>query len=224
VHRDSIWVAVLGPGHDAPTVDRIAHDEPSVRRLVAQFPNPRRLRACYEAGPTGYDLARLLDRLDVPCQVIAPTLIPTAPGDRIKTDSRDCRRLARLLRAGELVAVRVPTVAEEAVGDLCRARADLVADRSRARHRLSKFWLRHGQVWRGGATAWTVAHERWLLAQRFDDPALAATYGHHRAVLEVRDAQLEAIEADLASWYDKPPFADQVARLAQQHHGQREPD
>jgi transposase len=102
-----------------------------VRRLLARFPEPRRLRACYEAGPTGYELARLLARLQVGCQVIAPTLIPTAPGDRVKTDSRDCRRLARLHRAGELVAIRIPTVAEEAVRDLCRARADLLADRTR---------------------------------------------------------------------------------------------
>ncbi len=73
--------------------------------------------------------------------------------------------------------------------DLCRARADLVQDRTRARHRLSKFLLRHGRLWRGG-NAWTLTHERWLLAQRFEEPALAATYAHYRAVLDVRDAQL----------------------------------
>jgi transposase len=213
VHRDTISVAVLEPDREAPTVDRIAHDEPSVRRLVAQFPDRRSLRACYEAGPTGYELARLLHRMGVSCQVIAPALIPRAPGDRVKTDSRDCRRLARLHRAGELVAIGVPTVAEEAVRDLCRARTDLLADRTRARHRLSKFLLRHGRVFRAGS-AWTYAHERWLVTQRFDDPALTATYGHYRAVLTARDAQLEAIEADLASWYGRPPFADQVARLA----------
>ena len=213
VHRDTISVAVLGPGREAPTVDRIANDEPSVRRLVAQFPNRRGLRACYEAGPTGYELARLLDRLDVRCQVIAPALIPKAPGDKIKTDSRDCRRLVRLHRAGELTPIRVPTVAEEAVRDLCRARADMLADRSRARLGLGGFLLRHGRVWRGGST-WTFAHERWLLAQRFDDPALATTYAHYRATLTARDAALDAIEADLATWYDQPPFAAAVARLS----------
>jgi transposase len=212
VHRDTISVAVLSPGHEAPTVDRIANDEPSIRRLVAQFPNRRGLRACYEAGPTGYELARLLERLEVRCQVIAPTLIPKAPGDKVKTDRRDCRRLARLHRAGELVAIRVPTVAEEAVRDLCRARADMLADRSRARLRLGGFLLRHGRIWRGGST-WTLAHERWLLAQRFDDPALSTTYAHYRATLSARDAALDAIEADLATWYDRPPFADAVARL-----------
>jgi transposase len=104
-------------------------------------------------------------------------------------------------------------VAEEAVRDLCRARADLLQDRTRARHRLSKFLLRHGRVFRAGS-AWTYAHERWLVTQRFDDPALTATYHHYRATLDARDAQLEAIQADLATWYGRPPFADQVARLA----------
>jgi transposase len=111
------------------------------------------------------------------------------------------------------VAIRIPTVAEEAVRDLCRARADMVTDRTRARHRLGMFLLRHGRVWRGG-NAWTLTHERWLLAQRFQEPALAATYAHYRAVLDARDAQLQAIEADLAGWYDRAPFADAVHRLA----------
>jgi transposase len=111
------------------------------------------------------------------------------------------------------VAIRVPTVAEEAVRELCRARADMVEDRTRARHRLSKVLLRHGRPWRGG-NAWTLTHERWLLGQRFDQPALAATYGHDRAVLQGRDAQLEAIQADLAGWHDRAPFADAVGRLA----------
>jgi transposase len=132
---------------------------------------------------------------------------------RPETDKRDCRRLARLHRAGELVAVCIPTTTEEAVRDLCRTRADMVIDRTRARHRLGKFLLRHGRVWRGGVTAWTHAHERWLLGQTFDEPALAATYAHYRAVLQSRDAQLDAIEAELADWYDRPPFDWQVARL-----------
>jgi transposase len=213
VHKDTISVAILPPDRDGPDVERIAHDEASVRRLVGRLGDPRWLRACYEAGPTGFELARLLHSLHIRCEVIAPSLIPRAPGDRVKTDRRDCRRLARLHRAGELVAIRIPTPAEEAVRDLCRARADLVEDRTRARHRLSKFLLRHGRVWRGG-NAWTLTHERWLLTQRFAEPALAATYAHYRAVLDVRDAQLAAIEADLATWYDAAPFADAVHRLS----------
>ncbi len=213
VHKDTISVAILAPDRDGSEVERIPHDEPSVRRLVGRLGDPRWLRACYEAGPTGYELARLLAGMGVGCQVIAPSLIPKAPGDKVKTDRRDCRRLARLYRAGELVAIRIPSVQEEAVRDLCRARADLVQDRTRARHRLGKFLLRHGRPWRGG-NAWTLTHERWLLSQRFDEAALRATYGHYRAVLDARDAQLAAIEADLAIWQDIPPFADAVHHLA----------
>ena len=97
--------------------------------------------------------------------------------------------------------------------DLCRTRADMVADRMRARHRLSKLLLRHGRVWRDGK-AWTLAHERWLLTQHFAEQSLQTTYDHYRAVPASRDAQLEAIEADLAVWQDRAPFAEQVARLA----------
>jgi transposase len=171
------------------------------------------VRACSEAGPTGYELARLLRSLGVHCEVIAPSLIPTAPGDRIKTDKRDARRLVRLYRAGELTAIRVPTVAEEAVRDLCRARADMVIDQTRARHRLGTFLLRHGRVWRGGDN-WTHKHQAWIAAQRFDDPALQATFAHYRATLTAREAAVAAIEVDLAGWFTRPPFADAVARLA----------
>ena len=213
VHRDSISVAILGPGDEGPEVERIFHDEPSIHRLIARFPDRKHLRACYEAGPTGYELHRLLASLQVRCDVVAPSLIPKAPGDRVKTDKRDCRRLARLHRAGELVAIRIPTAWEEAVRDLCRARADLVDDRSRARRRLQSLLLRHGRVYRAGA-CWTGKHERWLGAQRFDDSQLQATFTHYRAVVATRDAEVTAIEADLAEAATTPPFADAVARLA----------
>ncbi len=212
VHKDSISVGILEPGHESAVVERIFHDECSVRRLIARFPDPRALRTCYEAGPTGYELHRLLSAMGVACQVIAPSLIPRTPGDRVKTDRRDARRLARLHRAGELVAIRVPTPQEEAIRDLCRARGDMVADRTRARHRLGKFLLRHGRVFRG-TRAWTMAHGRWVAAQSFSEPALQATFGHYRAVLESRDAQIFAIEADLVPWFTSERYGDQVARL-----------
>ncbi len=212
VHKDTISVAVLHPGDEVPATDKISHDETSVRRLIARSGDRGRLRVCYEAGPTGYELARLLSGMGVHCDVIAPSLIPTAPGDRVKTDKRDSRRLVRLSRAGELVAIRVPTPEEEAVRDLCRARADLVADRRRARQRLGSFLLRHARVYRAGS-AWTRAHAAWLAAQTFDQPALTATFDHYRAVLAARDAAVDAITADLAGWYDRAPFAEVVHRL-----------
>ena len=213
VHKSTISVATLGEGSSTPVVDTISSDDQAVRRLVARFPHPGRVWACYEAGPTGYELARVLRSAGMRCEVIAPSLIPARPGDRVKTDTRDARNLALLFRAGQLTSVRVPAVAEEAVRDLCRARADMVLDRTRARHRLGKFLLRHGRVWRDGDN-WTLKHEAWIRTQRFDDPALTATFGHYQATLTAREAAVAAIDADLASWFTRPPFADPVARLA----------
>jgi transposase len=213
VHKDSISVGVLNPGREIPDVERIFHDEESVRRLVGRFPEPRLLRACYEAGPTGYALARLLGSMGVACEVIAPSMIPKAPGDKVKTDTRDCRRLTRLYRAGELVAIRIPSPGEEAVRDLCRTRGDMVEDLTRARNRLTKFLLRHSRVWRDGSN-WTHKHEGWLAVQRFDEPAMQTTFEHYRAVVLSRDAQLAAVESDLTRYFTVEPFAAAVARLA----------
>ncbi len=110
VHRDTISVGVLAWDREEPTLDKNSSDEESVRRLIARFPDRTALRVCYEAGPTGYDLARLLHRWGVSCDVIAPSLVPRAAGDKVKTDKRDARRLARLHRAGELTAISVPSV------------------------------------------------------------------------------------------------------------------
>ena len=213
VHANTISTGLLEPGADSPLTDRVSADDESVRRLIARFEDPRRVWACYEAGPTGYELARVLRAAGMRCEVIAPSLIPARPGDRVKTDRRDARRLALLFRAGQLSAVRIPTVAEEAVRDLCRARADMVIDRTRARHRLGKFLLRHGRVWRGGDN-WTLRHQVWIRAQRFEERALNETLGHYQATLTAREAAVDAIEADLAQWYDREPFADAVHRLA----------
>lgn len=214
VHKNSISLAVLEPGSvSSPAVDKISADDESVRRLIGRFDDRSRVWACYEAGPTGYELSRTLRAAGMHCEVIAPSLIPTRPGDRVKTDSRDARRLAVLFRAGQLTSVRVPTPPEEAVRDLCRARADMVIDRTRARHRLGKFLLRHGRVWRDGEN-WTLKHHVWIRAQRFDDPALTATFGHYQATLTAREAAVDAIDADIKLWHTRAPFADPVARLS----------
>jgi transposase len=212
VHKDSITAGVLWPGQDSPELDRFFADEVCLRRFLEPLGDPKRLRVCYEAGPTGFELARLLQALRVPCAVIAPSLIPRAPGERIKTDRRDARRLVRLLRAGQLTAIHVPSRQEEAVRDLCRARTDMVIDRNRARHRLSKFLLRHGEVYRGG-TEWTDRHHRWLTGIDFTDPALRSTLAHYRGVIEARTAELRALESDLVGWCGRDPFADAVHRL-----------
>lgn len=213
VHKNTISTGVLKPGSTQVLIDKISTDDESIRRLITRFDDPGRVWACYEAGPTGYELARVLRAAGMACEVIAPSLIPTRSGDRVKTDKRDAQRLATLFRGGQLTAVRVPTPAEEAVRDLCRARADMVIDRTRARHRLDKFLLRHGRIWRGG-TNWTLKHEAWISSQRFDERALTETFNHYRATLSARDGAVTAIEADLLAWVERTPFADPVSRFA----------
>ena len=182
-----------------------------MRRLVGRFADRALLRACYEAGPGGYDLYRLLSSMGVACEVVAPSLIPKGASDKVKTDKRDSRRLARLHRAGELTAIRVPTPAEEAVRDLVRVRAAVLADRKRAQQRLTAVLMRHGRIWR--SSYWTAAHRAWIGAQRFAEPALASAVGYYRATLQMREAELAAVEAELMPWAGREPLAPAVARL-----------
>jgi transposase len=209
--KDTIVVGVLLPGQEIPAVDRIFNDEAHVRCLIGRFPDPGLLRACYEAGPGGYDLHRLLSSMGVACDVVAPSLIPKGGSDKVKTDKRDSVRLTRLHRAGELTAIRVPTPAEEAVRDLTRVRAAVIADRKRAQQRLTSMLMRHGRIWR--ATYWTAEHRAWIAGQRFAEPALNAALAHYRATLDTRRVELAAIGAELAPWALRDPLAVRVRRL-----------
>ena len=214
VARDAIAVGVLdGSSESAPRLEKVAHDEVSIRRLVSRLGEPSRLRVCYEAGPTGYELYRLLASIGVACEVVAPSLVPVAPGEKVKTDRRDARRLVRLFRAGELVTVRVPTREEEGCRDLCRLRGAAVFDRGRARQRLGSLLLRRHLVYRDGST-WTLKHRRWLRSLSFDDPGTQATFAHLLASVEERELRVSAIETDLAEFFARGLFVDEVARLA----------
>lgn len=212
VSKDTIAVAILRPEELDADAEKFVNDEASIRRLVDRFDDPRRLRACFEAGPTGFELHRLLESLRVCTDVIAPSLIPRRPGDRVKTDKRDCRRLARLHRAGELTAVRVPTRAEEGVRDLCRARHVAVTERRRARQRLSAFLLRHNEAWR--EHSWTFRHQDWIAGRHFADPATQAALIFYRAAVDAQDTIVGEISSELADWFDTEPFALPVHRLA----------
>jgi transposase len=209
--KNTIVVGILMPGAEVPVIDRIWNEEGAVRHLVGRLGDPAALRCCYEAGPCGFELHRLLASMGVACDVVAPSLIPRRAGDRVKTDKRDASRLARLYRAGELTPIRVPAEAEEAVRDLVRVRAALLADRKRAQQRITAMLLRHGRIWRG--TCWTHAHEQWIAGQGFGEPALACALAHYRAALDTRRAELDAVEAELAPWAARDPLAPAVARL-----------
>jgi transposase len=175
VHAQTIAVAVAEPGSEVRSLGIIPNRSEAVRRLIGKLGKPGQLRVCYEAGPTGYVLYWQLSELGVHCDVVAPTLVPVKPGERIKTDRRDAQKLARCYRAGDLTAVWVPDQAHEALRDLVRARLAAKRDQVRAQHRLSKFLLRQGRRAPEDIRAWTGKHMGWIKQQRFEQPAQEAT-------------------------------------------------
>jgi transposase len=178
VHADSIAVAIAEPDNgEVRSLGAIPNQPEHIRKLVRKLGPVEQLRACYEAGPTGYGLYWQLTELAVSCDVIAPTLTPTKPGDRVKTNRRDAEKLARCHRAGDLTPVWVPDAAHEALRDLVRAREDGKQDQLRARHRLGKFLLRHGKrPPQEVKKNWTQKHMDWIQREvHFDQPALEAT-------------------------------------------------
>ncbi|MHB1799455.1 MAG: IS110 family transposase [Vulcanimicrobiaceae bacterium] len=143
--KETIAAAVADRGIAAPcSLGVIRNDLDEMRKMLRQLGAPASLQVCYEAGPCGYVVHRFLQRLKIACMIVAPSLIPCKPGDRITTDRRDALALARLLRSGELTATWVPDRQHEALRDLVRAREDSVEDRLRARHGLGRFLLHRG--------------------------------------------------------------------------------
>jgi transposase len=208
VHQDSIVVAyATGVRGAAVFADTLPHDIPRLIKRLQRIGSPERLRVCYEAGPTGYELARRLIAEGIRCEVIAPSLIPRKQGCRIKTDRRDALRLAELYRAGELTAIHIPDAETEAMRDLERARADAKRDERTARHRLDKFLLRHSRLW-SGSTKWTKKHLAWIREQQFAAPALNATHAHYLRTLEQATARVEEltqeIERLMQAWSRRP--------------------
>ena len=176
VHKETIAVAVALPGRDEPQYrGEIKHEPKALQRWLARLNDEfggAVLLFCYEAGPCGYGLYRQLTAAGHDCQVVAPSLIPNKPGERIKTDRRDALKLARLLRAGDLTAVWVPDTEQEAMRDLTRARDDMKGQERKARQQLNAFVLRHGRHWPRGKKRWTKTHFNWLESLRFEQPWL----------------------------------------------------
>jgi transposase len=213
VHQGAIVAAILPRGSDRieETV-KIDNEAQAIARWVKRVVRRGPCAFVYEAGPCGYEVARQLAGMGQVCRVIAPGLTPVRPGDRVKTDRRDAEKLARLYRAGELTEIRVPTREEEAGRDLVRVREDVLADRLRARHRLSKFLLRQGRIYREGR-AWTQAHGRWLGAQRFACEPLARSFeAYGRAVAEA-DARLAVLDQQVLDLAQTAAYREPVRRL-----------
>ena len=185
VHAETIAVAIAEAGGEVRSHGTIPNRSESVRKLIRKIGEGAKLKCCYEAGPTGYVLYWQLAELGVDCEVIAPSLVPTKAGDRVKTDRRDAEKLARCYRAGELTPVWVPDAAHEALRDLVRAREAAKQDQLRHRHRLGKFLLRHGKRPVDAGPAWCAKYLNWIKVHvRFEQPALEATLADYLQEVE----------------------------------------
>ena len=217
VHKESIAVALADEGRDGEvrSYGSISGDLQALEKLLGRICKAHgitkeQLRVVYEAGPCGYVIVRRLHQLGIDCIVVAPSMIPKKSGDKVKTDKRDARKLARLHRAGELEAITIPDAAGEAIRDLCRARTDAVNDQRSLRSQLKGFLLRHGYRY-SGKTSWNEAHMRYLRELVLPDPAHKALLEESLLAITQANARVtrltELIEAHYLKW-DRQPWCD----------------
>lgn len=211
VHKDSISVGVAEPGRaPARVFGKIVHDVAKLTKLLGRLGQPQQLHVVYEAGPTGYGLQRALVANGYACEVIAPSQMPRRAGDRVKTDGRDCIQLAECSRAGQLRPVWIPDPADEAIRDLSRAREDAVNSRTRARHQLKGFLLRHDLRF-AGKTSWTKAHGQWLGSLNFPQQAAQTAFTEYWLEAQAADARVNrltlALRDSVKGWRFEPVVA-----------------
>jgi transposase len=211
VHVSGVVAATLDRDSGELRVRRLPGGSDAVVEFVAGLSGS--VRATYEAGPSGFVLARKLEAIGVDCLVCAPGLIPRGVSDRVKTDRRDAERLVRLLAAGELRRVTVPSVEEEALRDLVRAREDLRGDLMRARHRLAKLLLRHEVRFEGTQANWTQAHLGWLAGVVLEQSASQRALEDYRGAVASLMIRREQLEAEIARALPCSPWAQTARRL-----------
>ena len=212
-HKKDLFIAMLVGTQATPVTWTVPNEPNAIRRLVRKLEReaPGPVRVCYEAGPCGYALQRQMTTPQVACQVIAPALIPRKPGERIKTNQRDARKLAELLRAGLLTEVRPPTPEEEAVRDLCRARDDAREDLQRSRHRLGKLLLRRGLHYSG--RNWTRGHRQWIASLAWTQAAERTVVDDYLLAIDQLAARLVELDAKLTEIAQTDPYREPVGWL-----------
>lgn len=213
VHKDSIVIAMAREGREAAEKWKtIPYGGVRLRKALKMLvKNGQALKVCYEAGPTGFGLCRQLREAGIDCIVVAPSLVPGKPGDRVKTDPRDARKLAHFLRSGDLTEVYVPDEAVEAIRDLERARDDAKCAERVARHQLSKFLLRHDRHWEG--TTWTVRHRDWIRGQEFEYPAQQRVLEDYLKTVEDLAERVERLTAQVEELVQETTLAPLVKAL-----------
>jgi transposase len=212
-HKRALQIAMLIGNAERPMAWNSQTDARAIDRLRRKLERdaPGTVECCYEAGPTGYILQRRLTGGRIRCRVIAPSLIPRKPGDRVKTNRRDARKLAELLRGGLLTEVHPPTPAQEAVRDLCRARDDARQDLLRSRHRLGKLLLRRGLIFDG--RNWSKRHRDWLQQLHWEHTAERHVVRDYQLAIAQLEARLTELDRQLEEIAGAPPYVHAVAAL-----------
>lgn len=213
-HADKLTIAQYAGEQKAPAKEwEVDAGEQGRRQLVRWLRGlPGRVRCVYEAGPCGYELYRLLTSKGMDCAVAAPSLTPRKPGDRIKTNRRDARKLAELHRAGMLTTIMVPEKRQESIRDLLRARDDARKNVMSARHRLSKFLLRHGLRYREAST-WGARHWQWIRAIMMPEPYEHVVLNEYIRALEERQSELRRLDEVVLEAAKEPDYAPLVGQL-----------
>lgn len=207
VHKSSVRLAAVRDG-ELLRERTLGYDHEQLLREVRAWPGAR---VCQEAGPTGFGLHRALVAAGVDSVIVAPGLVPSRPGDRVKTDKRDARRLAGLHAAGLLTEIFIPTPEHEALRDLVRAREDARLDRMRARHRLGKFCLRHERTM--PTTCWGTTRRAWLGRQAFQLPGQQQAFDDYLFAVDQVDRRIESLQAELHRLAGEGPHRELIARL-----------
>lgn len=214
VSKEKIAVAIAEEGREEPRYwGMIPHTSEAVKKLMKKLGEPDSLRVCYEAGPTGYPLYRLLMAMGIHCSVIAPSLIPQRPGERIKTDRRDAVRLSQLYRAGELTSIYVPTPEDEALRDLVRCREDAKEDQLRGKHRLSKFLLRNEIKPPPGVNKWTNKYFRWLDTLNFEKTSLQVTFQEYYHQIKELGQRILRLEKEIQMVANEGEHASKIQAI-----------
>jgi len=212
-HKKDLFIAMLIGTQETSVTWTVPNETQAVRRLVRKLERaaPGPVKCYYEAGPCGYTLQREMTTERVSCHVVAPALIPRKPGERVKTNRRDARKLGELARAGLLTEVRPPTPEEEAVRDLCRARDDAREDLQRCRHRLGKLLLRRGLHFPG--RNWTRAHRQWIERIEWGHAPTGVVANDYLLAIDQLEARLTELDAALTAIAETAPYAEPVGWL-----------
>ena len=213
-HKKEHKIAAVLPGQEAIVEMTIPNRVREIGKMVKKLQQKAsgEVHFCYEAGVCGFDLQRRIEAAGSRCAVIAPSLTPRKPGDRVKTDRRDAKKLAMLFKNGLLTEVQPPNPEQEAARELTRQREAAMINRGRIRHRVIKFLTRHGFIYTDGQ-AWTGKHEAWLVSVRFEQPLLHEVYQNYREELTQCDHRLKQMDTEVVKLAQSQPYRRVVGLL-----------